>query len=89
MTDEWILSIGGMRMTGKTEVLEEKPVPLPFCSTEILHRWLWYGRKRFFTLTITDQNSVGIFQLCHTPPFSSFFIHLLYLCFFVAVYNSV
>jgi len=30
-------SIGGMILTGKTEVLEEKSVPLPLCTPQIQH----------------------------------------------------
>jgi len=91
VTDEWILSNGGMRTTGKTEVLEEKPVPLPLCSPKILHRWLWYGSKKFFYPDDYRSKLCRYFSFLpsvpHRTPFSSFLIHLPYRCFVVAVHK--
>ena len=37
----WVQNIGGMTLTGKTEVLGEKPVPAPLCSTQFSHGLIW------------------------------------------------
>ena len=32
-----VFFVGGMKLTGKTEVLGEKPVPVPLCTPQIPH----------------------------------------------------
>jgi hypothetical protein len=41
MIGEWTWNIGGMTLTGATEVLWWKPVPVPLCRPQISH----YGRS--------------------------------------------
>jgi len=38
-----VWSVGGMILSGETEVLGNKPVPLQLCPPQILHilAWLW------------------------------------------------
>jgi hypothetical protein len=40
-TDRGEWSVGGIILTGETEVLGEKPVPGPFCVPQISHGMIW------------------------------------------------
>jgi len=39
--NEWVWSVGGMILTGKTEVLGEKPVTVTLLTPQMLHVLAW------------------------------------------------
>jgi hypothetical protein len=45
-----VWSIGGMKLTGENEVLEEKPVPVSICPPQIPHGMTW-GRTQDSMMT--------------------------------------
>jgi len=49
-----IWSIGGMILTGKNKVLEEKPVPVSICPPQIQHGLAW-GRTQDSMMTGMQQ----------------------------------
>jgi hypothetical protein len=52
------MQIGGMILTGKTEVLGEKAVPVPLCPPQISHGLTWDRTRvsavRVWRLTASD-----------------------------------
>ena len=71
---KWVWSIGGAMLTGKPEVLWEKPTVEPLCTPQIPHElaWLqkWASRGRWLTLsaTVRRKNTVHHWQF-YSPVF--------------------
>jgi hypothetical protein len=86
MTGEWILSIGGMRMTGENGSTQRKARLIAALLTKNPALIGLVQDKRYLTLTITNKNSVGILhlsQVCHRsrPVFLySFALTMLRCC---------